>query len=75
MQKLPKLELRRKKTDAVPLLVLFGVEQRGTGLTAEAYHVPTKTRAGTVGKVGKERYRLPALAFGFKFEGLELSRA
>ena len=75
MQKIPYSEYRRRVSDALPTLVLFGASVSDAGVTAEAHYTACKVRAGTVVRSGKERLRLPALAPGFEIAELVLSRA
>ena len=75
MQKIPLMEFRRRASDELPTLVLFGASVSDAGVTAEAHYTARKVRAGTVVRSGKERLRLPGMVPGFEISTLELSRA
>ena len=71
----PRLELRRKASDPLPTLVLFGVSRSDSGLSAEAYHVHQAIKRPVILKAGRDRFTLPRLPFGFVLAPLELARA
>jgi hypothetical protein len=75
MQKIPMLEYRRKVSDPLPTLILFGASSSDAGVTAEAHYTVCKVRAGTVVRSGKDRLRLPGMTPGFEISELRLSRA
>lgn len=69
----PQIQIRRRQKDPLPVLILFGVEYTQDGLQAEAHHIVSKVRAGTVLKHGSARYRLPAMTPGFHLTPLSLN--
>jgi hypothetical protein len=75
MQKIPYMEYRRRPSDELPTLILFGTSPTDVGVAAEAHCTVSKVRAGTVVRSGKERLRLPAMTPGFEISELRLSRA
>ncbi|WP_407543776.1 hypothetical protein Q0M94_28250 (plasmid) [Deinococcus radiomollis] len=74
MQITPKLEFRRKPSDSLPLLVLFGVTVQDGTVTAEAHYIRERTRKGATVKSDKVKLKLPPMWPGFEIAPVEFSR-